>query len=69
METKIYKGRGNGIDREDYLDFINYVFGFNGNDTDFLKLLPKLYKPEYQPCASAMWRFIRMPGRAGICGS
>ena len=53
METKIYKGRGNGIDREDYLDFINYVFGFNGNDTDFLKLLPKLYKPEYQPCENS----------------
>lgn len=53
METKIYKGRGNGIDREDYLDFINYVFGFNGNDTDFLKLLPKLYKPEYSPCENS----------------
>ncbi len=53
MEMKIYKGRGNGIDREDYLDFINYVFGFNGNDEDFLKLLPKLYKPEYQPCENS----------------
>lgn len=53
MEKYIYKGRGTGMDREDYLDFINYVFGFNGNDEDFLKLLPKLYKTEYQPCENS----------------
>lgn len=53
METKIYRGRGDGIDREDYLDFINYVFGFNGSDDDFQKLLPKLYKPEYSPCENS----------------
>ncbi|MBQ8402497.1 MAG: GNAT family N-acetyltransferase [Clostridia bacterium] len=49
-ELQIYKGRGTADMRDDYLDFINYVFGFNGNDEDFLKLLPKLYKEEYHPC-------------------
>jgi len=47
---KIYKGRGSADMRDDFLDFINLVFGFNGNDKDFLKLLPKLYKEEYNPC-------------------
>ena len=47
---QIYKGRGTADMRDDYLDFINLVFGFNGNDKDFLKLLPKLYKEEYHPC-------------------
>ena len=46
----LYKGRGTGLDRIAYIDFINYVFGFNGANEDFLKLLPKLYKEEYDPC-------------------
>ena len=49
-ETKIYKGRGKAEMRDDFLDFINLVFGFNGNEKDFLKTLPKLYKEEYCPC-------------------
>lgn len=53
MEKKIYKGRGNDIDRLEYLDFINYVFGFNGVDCGFLKLLPKLYKEEAKPCENS----------------
>lgn len=32
------------INREDYIDFANYVFGFNGADRSFEKLLPKLFK-------------------------
>lgn len=48
--SNIYKGRGEGLDRMTYIDFINYVFGFNGNENDFLKLLPKLYKEAYAPC-------------------
>ena len=36
--------------RDDYLDFINLVFGFNGRDPDFLKMYPNLYKAEYDPC-------------------
>lgn len=49
-ETIIYKGRGNPEMYDDYMDFINYVFGFNGNEQDFKKLLPKLYNPECNPC-------------------
>ncbi len=37
----VFKGN---VDREDYVDFINYVFGMNGNDRSFIKLLPKLFK-------------------------
>ncbi|MCI8387790.1 MAG: GNAT family N-acetyltransferase [Clostridiales bacterium] len=51
-EPIIYKGRGSAEMRDDFVDFINYVFGFNGNDQDFVKLLPKLYKPEYDPCGN-----------------
>ena len=37
----VFKGN---VDREDYIDFANYVFSFNGVDRSFLKLLPKLFK-------------------------
>ena len=47
---EMYYGRGNASMRDDYLDFINYVFGFNGNERDFMKILPNLYKEEYDPC-------------------
>lgn len=33
-----------GPDQDDYVDFINYVFGMNGADNSFSTLLPKLYK-------------------------
>ncbi len=39
----VFKGN---VNREDYIDFINYVFSFNGHDRSFEKLLPKLYKKE-----------------------
>ncbi|MBQ8397123.1 MAG: GNAT family N-acetyltransferase [Clostridia bacterium] len=42
-------GRGTHEQFDDYIDFINYVFGFNGSDSDFIKLLPKLYRPELDP--------------------
>ena len=48
----LYKGRGTPEMYDDLMDFMNYVFGFNGNERDFKKLLPKLYKPEYDPCHS-----------------
>jgi len=35
--------KGVPADHDELLDFANYVFG-----TDFLKLVPKLYKPEYK---------------------
>lgn len=49
----LYIGRGNASMQDDYIDFINYVFGFNGADKDFYKLLPKLYKPEYNPAGQS----------------
>ncbi len=49
----IYFGRGTVEMFDDYMDFINYVFGFNGNSSDFKKLLPKLYKYEYEPAVSS----------------
>ena len=49
----IYAGRGNASMHDEYLDFINYVFGFNGREQDFPKLLPKLYAREDNPAASS----------------
>jgi hypothetical protein len=51
-DSLFYKGRGTPEMYDDLMDFMNYVFGFNGDDRDFVKLLPKLYKPEYDPCHS-----------------
>ena len=51
--SEIYYGRGNEMLYDDYMDFINYVFGFNGNGQDFKKLLPKLYKPAFKPVESS----------------
>ena len=47
--SEIFYGRGTREQFDDYVDFINYVFGFNGSDSDFIKLLPKLYRPECAP--------------------
>ena len=47
--SEIYNGRGNEAFYDEYIDFINYVFGFNGNSHDFKKLLPKLYRTQYKP--------------------
>lgn len=49
----MYIGKGDPSMQDDYMDFINYVFGFNGNGSDFYKLLPKLYKPCYDPCGNS----------------
>jgi len=48
-DPKIYIGHGTPEMYDDLMDFLNYVFGFNGNDSDFKKLLPKLYNKEYDP--------------------
>lgn len=45
-----YKGRGTPEMYDELMDFMNYVFGFDGSNKDFKTLLPKLYKPEYDPC-------------------
>lgn len=47
--SDIYYGRGSKEHFDDYMDFINYVFGFNGNESDFKKLLPKLYTIDAMP--------------------
>ena len=49
----VYVGKGNASMQDEYMDFINYVFGFNGEAKDFYKLLPKLYRPEFDPAASS----------------
>jgi len=53
QNDNIYYGRGTAEMFDEYMDFINYVFGFNGNTNDFKKLLPKLYKYEYEPAVSS----------------
>ena len=53
MSDNIYFGRGTAEMFDDYMDFINYVFGFNGNSSDFKKLLPKIYKYDYEPAVSS----------------
>lgn len=53
MSNEEYFGKGNASLYDEYMDFINYVFGFNGNTNDFKKLLPKLYKEENHPCESS----------------
>ena len=73
----LYFGRGTAEQFDEYIDFINYVFGFNGNEQDFPKLLPKLYRPELNPAGNS---FIAMedgkikaavgafPGEIKVCG-
>ena len=53
LDKNIYYGKGYAGLYDDYMDFINYVFGFNGNSSDFKKLLPKLYRPEDDPAANS----------------
>lgn len=53
MSENIYAGRGNASMHDEYLDFINYVFGFNGREQDFPKLLPKLYGRADDPAANS----------------
>lgn len=49
MNKQIYCGRGNHIPYADYMDLINLTFGFATPETQFLGLLPKLYREEYRP--------------------
>ena len=48
----IFRGRGDDSMYDEYMSLINRSFEFNCEDGGFLSLLPKLYKPEYNPCAS-----------------
>ncbi len=50
----LYKGTGNIKDYEQSLDFLNWVFFSDDpeeSETDFLSMLPKLYKKEYDHCS------------------
>ena len=49
MEKKIYCGRGGHIPYTDYMHLINLTFGFETPETQFLGLLPKLYREERNP--------------------
>lgn len=40
----IYRGRATGLDFDDLMDFLQYVFGMDGREESFTMLLPKLYK-------------------------
>ncbi|MHB1485729.1 MAG: GNAT family N-acetyltransferase [Saccharofermentanales bacterium] len=52
MDNYIFKGKAIATEYEEYIDFINYVFGMNGHDNSFPKLIPKIYKEKYHPCES-----------------
>ena len=52
-ENGVYYGAGTPEMFDEYVDFINYVFGFNGNSDDFKKLLPKLYRYELDPAGNS----------------
>ncbi len=49
MEKHIFCGRGEQIPYADFMHLIDLTFGFETPETQFLGLLPKLYKPEYRP--------------------
>lgn len=49
MSANIYCGRGTSIPYADYMDLINLCFGFTTPETQFLGLLPKLYREERRP--------------------
>ena len=46
----IYRGLGNNVPYEEYMQVINEAFGFiNGHPREFTHLLPKLYRPGRRP--------------------
>lgn len=49
MSKNIYCGRGNHVSYTEYMDVINVSFGFMTPETQFLGLLPKLYREQYRP--------------------
>lgn len=47
---EIYAGRGDQSMYTELMDLLNKSFEFEDGEKGFLGLLPKLYKPEYNPC-------------------
>ena len=49
MEKNIYCGRGNAVPYDELMSVLNTSFGFFTPETEFLGLLPKLYREQYRP--------------------
>ena len=49
MDKNIFCGRGKDIPYSDFMHLINLTFGFETPETQFLGLLPKLYREERRP--------------------
>ena len=49
MEKKLYCGRGTDVPYNELMSVLNTSFGFFTPETEFLGLLPKLYREEYRP--------------------
>lgn len=49
MKNQFIVEKGTRQDKEEFIHFINYVFGMNGVDQSFLKVHPKLYDPDTSP--------------------
>ena len=49
MEKNVYCGRGNAVPYEELMSVLNTSFGFFTPETEFLGLLPKLYREQYRP--------------------
>jgi predicted acetyltransferase len=75
--VKVEYRKGNDSLQDEFIDLINYVFHMNGKDSDFYRLLPKLYKKECHPCG---YNFMALedgkikaavgsfPGTVKVCG-
>ena len=49
MEKNIYCGRGGAVPYNELMSVLNTSFGFFTPETEFLGLLPKLYREQYRP--------------------
>lgn len=49
MDQNIYCGRGNVVPYDELMRVLNTSFGFFTPETEFLGLLPKLYREQYRP--------------------
>lgn len=49
MDQNIYCGRGNAVPYDELMRVLNTSFGFFTPETEFLGLLPKLYREQYRP--------------------
>jgi len=66
MDEK-YSIKKGQTDPDLYIDLINYVFGFNGSERSFVKLLPKLFSPENAPRSTDDTVFVYDGGSPVAC--